>query len=200
MLWSTAWFLSFFSFFFSLERYTKRQERFCYFLMKTLRTLKYPVFIRVTNSNSKVHPFIDMMWREPISARILGEWNVQSGEKPRGCGLLPLSPLQGDVNWVSGTYQAHLKNCPHQEPDIDSASVAGERPSRRRGTKTGPWQWSSAKGTGRPPARTGRSPAPRKAQLAFSSQTQLAPSSDIHSLLQWLTKRLHFDCFKCFAQ
>jgi len=31
--------------FFFLERYTKRQERFCYFLMKTLRTLKYPVFI-----------------------------------------------------------------------------------------------------------------------------------------------------------
>lgn len=55
--------LDFFPFFpfFSLERYTRRQERFCYFLMKTLRTLKYPVFIRVTNSNSKVHPFIDMM-------------------------------------------------------------------------------------------------------------------------------------------
>lgn len=125
MLWSTAWFLSFFPFFFSLERYTKRQERFCYFLMKTLRTLKYPVFIRVTNSNSKVHPFIDMMWWEPISARILGEWNVQFGEKPRGWGLLPLSPLQGDVNWVSGTYQAHLKSSPHRKPDIDSASVAG---------------------------------------------------------------------------
>lgn len=198
MLWSTSWFLSFFSF--SLERYTKRQERFCYFLMKTLRTLKYPVFIRITNSNSKVHPFIDMMWWEPISARILGEWNVQFGEKPRGWGLLPLSPLQGDVNWVSGTYQAHLKSSPHRKPDIDSASVAGERPSRIHGTKTGPWQWSSTTGHGQSACKENRSPAPRKVQLAFSSQTQLAPSSDIHSLLQWLTKSLHFDCFKYFAQ
>lgn len=47
--------------FFFLEKYTKRQERFCYFLMKTILTLKYPVFIRVTKSNSKVHPFIDRM-------------------------------------------------------------------------------------------------------------------------------------------
>lgn len=35
---------------------------FCYFLMTSL-TLKYPLFTRVTssNSNSKVHPLIDMM-------------------------------------------------------------------------------------------------------------------------------------------
>lgn len=71
------------SFFFPfpfLEKYTKRQEQFCYFLMKTLLTLKYPVL--VTNSNSKVHPFIDMMWRKPISARIPGKQNIQFGEKP----------------------------------------------------------------------------------------------------------------------
>lgn len=43
----------FFSFLF--EKYTKRQELFCYFLMKTLLTLKYPVFLIVTNPNSKVH-------------------------------------------------------------------------------------------------------------------------------------------------
>lgn len=48
-------------FFFFLEKYTKRQEWFCYFLMKTLLTLKYPVFIRVTKSNSKAHPVRDMM-------------------------------------------------------------------------------------------------------------------------------------------
>lgn len=54
-------FFLFLVFFFFLEKYTKGQERFCYFLMKTLLTLKYPVFIRVTNSNSKVHPFIDVM-------------------------------------------------------------------------------------------------------------------------------------------
>lgn len=71
-----------------------------------------------------MHPFIDMWW-EPISARILGERNVQFGEKSRGWSLLLLSPFQGDVNWVSGTYQAHLKNFPHWRPDIDSASAAG---------------------------------------------------------------------------
>lgn len=89
--------------FFFLERYTKRQERFCYFLMKTLRTLKYPVFIRVTNSNSKVHPFIDMMWWEPISARILGEWNVQFGEKPRGWGYHCLHFWVMWIGWVELT-------------------------------------------------------------------------------------------------
>lgn len=31
------------SFLFFLEKHTKRQERFCYFLMKTVLTFKYPV-------------------------------------------------------------------------------------------------------------------------------------------------------------
>lgn len=134
------------SFLFFLEKYTKRQERFCYFLMKTLLTLKYPVFIRVTNSNSKVHPFIDMMWWKSISARILGKRNVQFGEKPVSWSLSPLSPFQGDVNWVGGTYQFHLKNFPHLKPDINSASAAGDGVSLRYSTKIIPWQWSSKTG------------------------------------------------------
>lgn len=141
--------ISFFSlFFFFLEKYTKRQEQFCLFLMKTLLTIKYPVFIRVTNSNSKVHPFIDRMWWKPISARILGKWNIWFGEKPisSSCHLclhfrewyeLDEWNLPGSFETFPPTWSQTL---------IQQMFVAVEGESLEYSTKIIPWQWSSKTG------------------------------------------------------
>lgn len=61
------WFVAFFFFLFSFfEKYTKRRELLCYFLTRTLLTFKYPVFIRGTNSNSKVHPCTERTDGKPL--------------------------------------------------------------------------------------------------------------------------------------
>lgn len=49
---------------------------FAIFLMKTLLTLKYPVFIIVTNSNSKVHPFTERTDGKPLVQESCGKCNT----------------------------------------------------------------------------------------------------------------------------
>lgn len=49
--------------------------------MKTLLTLKYPVFIIVTNSNSKVHPFTERTDGKPLVQESCGKWNTWNREK-----------------------------------------------------------------------------------------------------------------------
>lgn len=148
MLWSTAWFLPFPCFFFFLEKYTKRQERFCYFLMKTLLTLKYPVFIRVTNSNSKVHPFIDVMWRRSSSGGILGKGDVQGGDNPASWQSVTSVSVSGWCKLGEVRLASFIWKIPPSWSQTVTLQVlvAGQGASRRYSTKITPWQWSSETG------------------------------------------------------
>lgn len=166
--------LDFFSFFF-LKNTLKDESSSAIFLMKTLLTLKYPVFIRVTNSNSKVHPFIDSMWWRPSSAGIL---SVLSGEKPGSWSLSPLPPFQSGVNWVSGTYQFHLKNFPPPEAaghGFSKCVLLGKGHLWNTVLRSSHGSEVANQGTGSLLTRTDIISCPNKLQWTFSSQKQLAP-------------------------
>lgn len=113
--------LLFFFFFFFFEKYTKRQELFCYFLMKTLLTLKYPVFIIVTNSNSKVHPFTERTDGKPLVQESCE--NVTRGlvKKPACCSISAFVHLGVSGKSVS-CFVVPLKHL--HEPKVTHRSAA----------------------------------------------------------------------------
>lgn len=89
-------------FFFFLKNTLRDMSCSAIFLMKTLLTLKYPVFIIVTNSNSKVHPFTERTDGKALVQESCGKCNTWNrGKKPACRSVSSLLQLCGCVKSVS---------------------------------------------------------------------------------------------------